>query len=76
MNKLNEAYGWAKQVSQKYYEKGRAEALQTIQKKVASSTEPPTNAAKGAYTGPDPKKMSVRDAIDLAKKRITVPRDD
>jgi len=76
ISKLNEAYGWAKQVSQKYYEKGRAEALQTIQKKVASSTNPPTNAAKGAYTGPDPKKMSVRDAMELAKKGIRVPRDD
>lgn len=76
VEKLNEAYGWAKQVSQKYYEKGKAEALQIIQKKVAGSTEPPTQAAKGAYTGPDPKKMSVREAIDLAKKNIRVPRDD
>jgi len=76
MDKLNEAYSWAKQVSQKYYEKGRAEALQTIQKKVATSTEPPTSGAKGAYTGPDPKKMSVRDAMELAKKGIRVPRDD
>lgn len=74
--KLNEAYGWAKSVSQKYYEKGKAEALQIIQKKAATSTEPPTNAAKGAYTGPDPKKMSVKDAMELAKKGIRVPRDD
>lgn len=74
--KLNEAYGWAKQVSQKYYEKGKAEALQIIQKKAATSTEPPTQAAKGAYTGPNPKGMSVRDAMELAKKGIRVPRDD
>ena len=76
VNKLNEAYGWAKQVSQKYYEKGRADALARIQQKAATSTEPPTNGAKGAYTGPDPKKMSVRDAMELAKKGIRVPRDD
>ncbi len=76
ISKLNEAYGWSKAVSQKYYEKGRAEALQVIQKKAAGSTEPPTQAAKGAYTGPDPKKMSVREAMDLAKKGIRVPRDD
>jgi hypothetical protein len=44
--KLNEAYGWAKAVSQKYYEKGKSEALQIIQKKAAASTEPPTQAAK------------------------------
>ncbi len=76
VSKLNEAYGWAKQVSQKYYEKGKAEALQIIQKKAAASTEPPTQAAKGAYTGPNPKNMSVRDAMELAKKGIKVPRDD
>lgn len=76
VSKLNEAYGWAKQVSQKYYEKGKAEALQIIQKKAAASTEPPTNAAKGAYTGPDPKKLSVRESMELAKKGIRVPRDD
>jgi hypothetical protein len=76
LSKLNEAYGWAKQVSQKYFEKGKAEALQIIQKKAATSTEPPTQAAKGAYTGPNPKGMSVRDAMELAKKGIRVPRDD
>lgn len=74
--KLNEAYGWAKQVSQKYYEKGKAEALQIIAKKAANSSEPPTNAAKGAYSGPDPKNMTVREAMDLAKKGIRVPRND
>lgn len=74
--KLNEAYTWAKQVSQKYYEKGRAEALQIIQKKAANSSEPPTNAAKGAYTGPAPKNLSVKEAMELAKKGIRVPRDD
>lgn len=76
VQRLNEAYGWAKTVSQKYYEKGKAEALQIIQKKAANSSEPPTNAAKGAYTGGDPKKMSVRELMDLAKKGIRVPRDD
>lgn len=76
ISKLNEAYGWAKAVSSKYYEQGKAEALQIIQKKAAASSEPPTSSAKGAYTGPDPKKMSVREAMDLAKKGIRVPRDD
>lgn len=76
VNKLNEAYGWAKTLSQKYYEKGKSEALQIIQAKAAASTEPPTSSSKGAYTGPDPKKMTARDAIELAKKGIRVPRDD
>ncbi len=74
ISRLNEAYGWAKQVSQKYYEKGKAEALQIIQKKAASSTEPPTQAAKGAYTGP--KIPTVAEAIELAKKGQRVVRND
>lgn len=76
LTKLNDAYTWAKQVTQKYYEKGRSEALARIQQKAATSSEPPTQAAKGAYTGPDPKKLTVREAMDLAKKNIRVPRDD
>lgn len=72
--KLNEAYSWAKTLSQKYYEKGRQEALARIQQKAATSTNPPTQPAKGAYTGPEPKKLSVREAMDLAKKGIKVPQ--
>lgn len=72
--KLNEAYAWARATTQKYYEKGRSEALARIQQKAAQSTEPPTQAAKGAYTGPDPKKMTPREALDLAKKGIKIPQ--
>ena len=74
VSKLNEAYNWAKATTQKYYEKGKAEALQIIQKKAAGSTEPPTTTAKGAYTGP--KIPTVREAIELAKKGQRVTRDD
>lgn len=72
--KLNEAYTWAKTLSQKYYEKGRQEALVRIQQKAATSTNTPTQAAKGVYSGPDPKKMSVREAMDLAKRGVKVPQ--
>lgn len=74
--KLNEAYSWAQSVSKKYFEKGKAEGLQIMQQKAATSTERPTQAAKGAYTGSDPKKLSASDAYQLAKKGIRVPRDD
>lgn len=74
--KLNEAYNWSKNLSQKYYEKGRQDALARIQQKAATSTNPPTQPVKGAYTGPDPKKMSVREAMDLAKRGIRVPSSD
>lgn len=76
ITKLNEAYSWAKATTQKYYEKGRAEALQIVQKKASESTEPPTTSSKGAYTGPNPKNISVKEAMELAKKGIRVPRDD
>lgn len=74
--KLNEAYTWAKQMTTKYYEKGRQDALARIQQKAAASTEMPTGSAKGAYTGPDPKKLTPGEAFQLAKKGIRVPRDD
>lgn len=74
--RLDEAYAWAKNLSQKYYEAGKAEALKIVQAKAATSTNPPTQAVKGAYTGPDPKKLTTREAMDLAKKGIRVPRDD
>lgn len=72
--KLNEAYTWAKSISQKYYEKGRAEALARVQQKVATSSNPPTQAVKGQYSGTDPKKLSVREAMELAKRGTRIPQ--
>jgi hypothetical protein len=72
---LDQAYNWSKQMTQKYYEKGRQDALARIQQKAATSSNPPTNSAKGAYTGPDPKKLSVGDAIALARKGQRVPQE-
>ena len=72
---LDQAYQWAKATTQKYYDLGKAEALKIIQQKAASSTNPPTGAAKGAYTGPDPKKLSPSEAFQMAKKGIRVPQE-
>lgn len=72
-DKVTEAYNWAKSVSSKYYEKGKAEALKIIQTKAQNSSEPPTVTAKGAYTGPDPKKVDPSEAVALARKGIRVP---
>lgn len=70
-----EAYNWAKSVSSKYYEKGKAEALKIVQTKSQNSSEPPTVTSKGAYTGPDPKKVDVSEAVALARKGIRVPHN-
>lgn len=74
-DQLDQAYNWSKQMTQKYYEKGRQDALARIQQKAATSTNPPTNAAKGAYTGPNPKTLSVREAMEMAKKGQRVPQN-
>lgn len=72
-DKVTEAYNWAKSVSSKYYEKGKSEALKIIQTKASNSSEPPTVTAKGVYSGPDPKKVDVAEAVALARKGIRVP---
>lgn len=72
--RLDEAYTWAKAVSAKYYEAGKAEALKIIQQKAAASSQPPTNAVKGAYTGGDPKKITPAEALQMAKKGQRIPQ--
>lgn len=72
--RLDQAYTWAKTVSTKYYESGKAEALKIIQQKAAASSQPPTNAVKGAYSGPDPKKITPGEALQMAKKGQRIPQ--
>lgn len=72
-DKVTEAYNWAKQVSSKYFEKGKADALKIIQTKAQNSSEPPTVTGKGAYGGPDPKNVTPAEAVALARKNIRVP---
>lgn len=73
--KTIEAYDWAKTVKAKYFEMGKADALKVIQTKAQNSSEPPTVTSKGAYTGPDPKKVDVSEAVALARKGIRVPHN-
>jgi hypothetical protein len=35
----------------------------------------PTNSAKNAYTGTDPKKLDAAEAVALAKKGIRIPQN-
>lgn len=74
VSKLNEAYSWAKSVTQKYYEKGKAETLARMQQKAATSTEMPTNATKSTVSAKDAKNWSVSEAIARAKKGERVPQ--
>lgn len=74
-DKAIEAYNWAKSVKSKFFEQGKAEALKVIQTKSQNSSEPPTVTSKGSYTGPDPKKVDVSEAVALARKGIRVPHN-
>lgn len=74
-SKTVEAYEWAKSIRAKYFELGKAEALKVIQTKSQNSSEPPTVTSKGAYSGPDPKKVDVSEAVALARKGIRVPHN-
>jgi hypothetical protein len=73
--RVAEAYDNAKRVYNDIFEKGRKAALAGIQKKAASSMEIPTQSPQNAYTGGDPRKISVSEAVALARKGIKVPRN-
>lgn len=72
---VTNAYDWAKGYTQKFYEKGRAEALKVITQKVQNSSQPPTLSSKEAYAGPDPKTLDAHEAVALARKGQRVPRN-
>lgn len=75
MQKLDEAYSWAKAMTEDFYNKGKSEAIAMMQKKAAGSSQMPTNAAKAVYAGPDPKKLSVSESVALARKGIKIPQN-
>lgn len=72
---VTSAYDWAKSYTQKFYDKGRADALKVIQQKAQNSSEPATITSKSAYAGPDPKKLDAAEAVALARKGIRVPQN-
>lgn len=76
--KVQEAYTRAKDLTQKYfqkgYEKAKAEAMGVIQNKVNAASNPPTINAGKTYEGPDPKDLTGADAYRLAKKGVRVPQ--
>ena len=72
---VTQAYDWAKAYTQKFYEKGRAEALKVIEHKIQTSSLPPTITSKNVYSGGDPKKIDASEAVALARKGIRVPQN-
>lgn len=74
-SKVTEAYSWAKAVSQKYFEKGKAEGLKIIQAKAQNSSQPPTVNSKEVYAGPDPKTLDAAQAVAMARQGKRVPQN-
>lgn len=77
--KVESAYERAKQLTEKYvqkgYEKAKAESMGVIKEKVNAASQPPTLNPGKTYEGPDPKTLSGRDAFRLAKRGTRVPQN-
>ena len=72
---VTNAYDWAKSYTQKFYDRGRQDALKVIETKVQNSSLPPSITSKNVYAGPDPKKLDASEAVALARKGIRVPQN-
>lgn len=72
--RLNQAYSWAKSLTQDFYAKGKNEALSIIQKKAAASSQPPTQAAKNSVSAKDAKNITPREALEMAKRGERIPQ--
>lgn len=71
---LDDALKNARNVSNKWVEKGRKEGLSRVSEKVNQSTNPPTASTDQIYPGGEAKNLSVSEAVDLARRGIRVPR--
>lgn len=72
--KLEEAYNFSKTLATKFKEAGRKQAFEEMQRKAAGSTFPPQTGAKGMYDGPNPKSITVEQAVAFAKQGKRVPK--
>ena len=75
LEKLQNGYANAKKVFDEIFESGRKAGLERIGQKLRNGSEMPTGSITGGVFTGDPKKITVSQAMDLAKKGVTVPRD-
>jgi hypothetical protein len=71
---LNDAYTRAKAWYDNIASKVKADVLAAAKKKASGSSETPSISAGSVYTGPDPKKITDREAVAMAMKGIRVPQ--
>lgn len=70
---LQKAYQWAKSVVEKPYKKGFEDGLKGVKRKAEQSTLPPGGTGKEAYSGPDPRSLTPKQAMEFALKGQKVP---
>jgi len=71
---LRDAYSYAEGVFNEAYEEGKQWSLSRANEKISQSTETPSGAPQEVYSGPDPLTLTARQAVELARRGIRVPR--
>lgn len=73
--KLTEAYDFSNKIREKYFKMGQESVTAVLQKKQASSTQIPSATVGDSSFAGDARKLSDREAFELAKKGIRVPQN-
>lgn len=68
---LEKAYAYASDLRNRWREEGKKEGLTRVQEKAGQSSMPPSSSAPNTFQG-DNKKVSVAEAIDMAKRGIKI----
>lgn len=68
---LEKAYDYAKTLREKWRGEGKKEGLTRVSEKASGSTLPPSNTAAPSYSG-DKSKLTVAEAVELARKGIRI----
>ena len=68
---LDKAYAFAAELRNRWREEGKTEGLKRVGEKAGQSSMPPSSTAPNTFQG-DSKKLSVAEAIDMAKRGVKI----
>jgi hypothetical protein len=68
---LEKAYAYASDLRNRWKEEGKKEGLTRVEEKAKQSTLPPSSTSPNTFQG-DTKKLSVAEAIDMAKRGVKI----
>jgi hypothetical protein len=72
--RMKEAYAYAKKLRSKWEDAGYKRGITRVEEKAAQSTELPSSSPAQVYPGGDPTKLTAKEAVELARRGIRVPR--